>query len=528
MRKSWSFFLFGTLSFALAGGITAFGNEPASSSADNTVIRDIAVQNTVEYNTAENSGLTPHRKGSKSVIRAQESAANTAPVPGTIQQVANITEKEGGKANAKPVVAPPQTQQAPQVTVDPKIYSDLEFLKAEIEGLKSGAKKPDTKKSWSAPKVSGRFFVDSFAVDQKQKSLAEYGDVQNRGGVREMQIAVSGNGFDSLDYKVEFSLSPTGGQVSLVDNWIGVKNIPLLGYVRVGHYKPETGLAYPTSALHTTLTEFTGPASSFGLGRRVGVSSANLFARDRIRLFTGIFQSGATNINRYIPDDNQGEVVNVRLSAAPVYACEGKKVLHLGGHWEYVHTNNGTASMSTNFGSVGFLATSLTTNNFANDHNNRYGFEVAYQNGPFSVASEIYTAKFSEFNGTKGRTANGAYAELKYFLTGEYRTYNLHNGNFGAAKVNRNFHPFDCCGWNLIDGFGAWQAVAGWSYLDLTDWRDVSTRAGRQNDVTLGLNWFWNPNLRWIFEYIHSEHNLGIAKNSCYEDIFGTSIRVHF
>ncbi|MCL2742262.1 MAG: OprO/OprP family phosphate-selective porin [Planctomycetaceae bacterium] len=518
MRKSCSFFLLGALSFALIGGTTALGNEPASGTAGETVIQD----------AAKDSGLTPHRKGSKPVILAQEGAVpQTAPTPVTITQVANVSEKKETKEAKKPVPAPPQTQTV--TVVDPKIYSDIDGLRAEIEKLKSADKKPDTKKSWSSPKITGRLIIDTFAVDQKQESFQEYGDVQNRAGIRNMQIGISGSGFESFDYKLEVSLSPTNGQVSLYDNWIGAKNIPLLGYVRVGHYKPDVGLAYPGSELHTTLTEFTGPSSTFGLGRRVGISSTNLFARDRVRLFTGVFQAGATNINRYIPDDNQGEVVNVRLSAVPLFCDEGKKVLHLGGHWEYVHTDyTKSATMSTNFGSVSFLETSLTTGAFANDCSNRGGFEFAYQNGPFSVASEIYTARFNAFRGEPDRTANGAYVELKYFLTGEYRTYSLANGNFGAAKVKRNFHPFDYCGWNLIDGFGAWQAVVGWSYLDLTDWRDYNGRAGRQNDITLGMNWFWTPNLRWIFEYIHSEHNFNSAKNVCYEDIFGTSIRVYF
>ncbi len=411
---------------------------------------------------------------------------------------------------------------------DTYVYGELDRLAAEMASLISGAKKTDSKKSWETPKVTGRIFLDSFGVDQAQSSFDQYGNIKNAGGVREMQIAVSGKGFDSFDYKLEFSLAPNGGRVNLVDNWIGVKNVPLFGYVRAGHYKPETGLAYSTGALYTPLTEFVGSSAAFGLGRRVGVSSENLFGRDRIRLFMGAFQAGATNTDRYIQADDQGQVFNVRLSAAPMYAQDGRCVFHIGGHYSYVSPKADSTSMGTTIGSIGWMPGSITTGTFANDHHGRGGLELAYQAGPFSVQSEVYVA---QFDGEEDRTANGAYVELKYFLTGEHRPYNLSKGVFDAAKVTRNFHPFKCGNYNLIDGFGAWQAVVQWSYLDLSDWRNAvgeGANGGVQNDLTLGMNWFWTPNIRWIFEYVHSQRNAGIARTHSSEDIFGTSLRLHF
>ncbi len=130
--------------------------------------------------------------------------------------------------------------------------------------------------------------------------------------------------------------------------------------------------------------------------------------------------------------------------------------------------------------------------------------------------------------GDENNTAKGAYVELKYFLTGDHRAYSLSKGVFEGVKVKRNFHPFKCGDYNLIDGFGAWQAVVQWSYLDLSDWRYAHEKAGRQHDLTLGMNWFWTPNIRWIFEYVHSQRNVGAGSRHCSEDIFGTSLRLHF
>jgi phosphate-selective porin OprO/OprP len=433
-------------------------------------------------------------------------------------------------------VSPPVSTTTPPITVpatsssDPFVYSELDRLAADIEKLKKDTKKPDTKKTWSTPKLSGRLFLDSYTIDEDTKTVSR---LSNKAGIREMQFAITGNGFDSFDYKLELSLAPDGGRVNLVDNWIGVHNVPLLGYVRAGHFKPETGLAYPTSALHTSLTEFTGPSGTFGFGRRFGVSSEHLFAKDHIRLFYGVFQGNQINSNRFISDDNPGTVFNLRLTAVPIYANEGQQVFHIGGHWSYIHSQNNETSLSIQPGGISWYSSLLGTGTFSNNNHHRGGLELALQNGQTSISSEWYFAGYADHN-TKAhgyapdRTATGGYIELGRFLTNDYRSYQLKSGTFNAAKVNHPFHPFKSGDWNLVDGLGAWQFILRWSYLDLLDWRNTAGNGGRQNDLTVGINWFWTPNIRWIFEYIHSQQNTGLNYQSRNEDIFGTSLRLHF
>ncbi len=538
MKKVWKICLVGFFGLMVCGASTV--------QAVDTLPHHEALEGTNATGSEDHAGLTPRGKVRKpaehSIILAQHPAPNpprretppsskdpflaTAPTPAApAPEAPTQTVPPVMVADATPVIAPSHS--------DSYVYSELERLAAELDKVKKDTKKPDGKKGWESPKITGRLFLDTYALEQNDRSFDHYGDLQNKAGVREMQIAVSGKGFDSFDYKMEFSLAPNTGRVNLVDNWIGVKNLPLLGYVRAGHFKPETGLTYPASALHTTLTEFTGPTSAFGFGRRFGVAAEETFCKDRIRLFYGIFQEGATNTNRYIQEDNQGQVFNVRLSAAPVFEKEGRHVLHLGGHWSYASTKDGSTSVSGNVGSIAWLPTSISTGSTSNDtfacnHHNRAGIELAYQRGAFAVQSEAFVGEYAGYKNQPGRTATGAYVELKYFLTGEHRSYDLKKGMFGAVKMKNNFHPHKVGDWNLVDGFGAWQVVVQWSYLDLGDWRDVSTRAGQQNDVTLGLNWFWTPNIRWIFEYVHSEQNISGYRGNTSEDIFGTSLRLHF
>jgi len=451
---------------------------------------------------------------------------------------------------ALPNVAPPVETPAPRTPAprdnDSHIYSELDRLNHEIQSLKHGTGKPDTKKAWSAPKINGRIFLDSVNF-MNQNSASKRTDVndnmQNAAGFRELRFGIAGNGYDSFDYKLELGFSPQGGQVALVDNWVGVKHIPLLGYVRAGHYKPETGLYNTMSPSNTSLMECGIPINVFGQERRIGISSENLFANDRVRLFFGVFQGAATNIDRYLREDNQGQIVNLRLTAAPWFAQEGKYLIHLGGHWEYVardSKNKPGASLPGNTpGAFGFgIPATLRSGSFANDYSHRGGLEFAYQHGRFSARSELFAGSFGAYHGEPGRHLFGSYVELGYFLTDDFRTYDLHTGIFGAQKIKRNFHPYQHGEWNLIDSFGAWQVVFQWGYTDMNDWRRTNYHAttgnpvehfgGYQNDFIVGLNWYWTSQMRWIFEYVHSRQCVGADYLHPNQDIFATSIRYNW
>lgn len=49
-------------------------------------------------------------------------------------------------------------------------------------------------------------------------------------------------------------------------------------------------------------------------------------------------------------------------------------------------------------------------------------------------------------------------------------------------------------------GWGAWQVAARWSNLSLSD-KDI--QGGRQENTTLGLNWYWTPYSKVVFNAVH-------------------------
>lgn len=96
---------------------------------------------------------------------------------------------------------------------------------------------------------------------------------------------------------------------------------------------------------------------------------------------------------------------------------------------------------------------------------------------------------------------SGWYAQASYILTGETRPWNAATGVFTAPKPA---NPVDLAG----PGWGAWELAVRYSVSDL-NWNEGSglviptggIRGGEQTAWTVGLNWYVNNNIRFLFDY---------------------------
>lgn len=97
---------------------------------------------------------------------------------------------------------------------------------------------------------------------------------------------------------------------------------------------------------------------------------------------------------------------------------------------------------------------------------------------------------------------NGYYLLGSYFLTGESRNYYQRLGSFWRVKPHREFDPWGSGGW------GAFEVAARVSRIDLDDEVDDfvgGARGGVSNNVSLALNWYFNPYVRLSLNYVHAE-----------------------
>ncbi|MFN0106221.1 MAG: OprO/OprP family phosphate-selective porin [Bryobacteraceae bacterium] len=98
------------------------------------------------------------------------------------------------------------------------------------------------------------------------------------------------------------------------------------------------------------------------------------------------------------------------------------------------------------------------------------------------------------------------YGEISYTIGGR-RTYTANCGCYSGVNP---VTPFNA----LKGGTGALEFAARISVANLTDQFDPTILAaaqpnfvngGKQTNYTLGLNWYWNSNMLWKFNYIHTD-----------------------
>lgn len=133
-----------------------------------------------------------------------------------------------------------------------------------------------------------------------------------------------------------------------------------------------------------------------------------------------------------------------------------------------------------------------------------YGAEVAGTFDRFFYQSEYYHYNIHRI----GRTAaqfDGAYAQLTYTIGGKHN-YTVNCGCYSGVNPATPFNP-------LKGGQGALEFAVRYSWIDLTDQYNSSiptalqpmgVNGGRQSAITAGLNWYWNSNMLWKLNYIHT------------------------
>ena len=124
--------------------------------------------------------------------------------------------------------------------------------------------------------------------------------------------------------------------------------------------------------------------------------------------------------------------------------------------------------------------------------------------GPWTVDAE-YNFHFSQNAFLPGKPSvgmlfySGGYVEVLRFLTGEHRVYIRESGVYDRVVPIKNaYWVKGKDGKPNAFGGGAWQVGVRYNYLNLND---KGINGGILNDVTLGLNWFINPNMKFQWNY---------------------------
>jgi phosphate-selective porin OprO/OprP len=353
---------------------------------------------------------------------------------------------------------------------------------------------------------------------------------------RRVRLRTDGTVYDKFEYTLEVNFEQLNF-LTYDHLWFGVKDLPLLGTVRVGQHKVPQGLEMIGSDYHLTFLERSSLADSHWTLFAPGVFVMNNYLDQRLTVQTMAHRIQPTQF--YTSDFGGGDYASTtRLTGLPIYECDGARLLHVGGSYQWRKADLGRTIQPGGTGStfgdtqnvVRFRArpelrdaTGIQTTLGGNpgrfidtgylqaDHVNTVSPEALWIDGPFSVQAEgafafVENARFLYGPGVGRAAANpmfwGGYAEASYILTGEHRGYDKRMGMYDRIKVKNNFRVDKCGG---VQGTGAWQVAYRYSYLDLDD-RGIN--GGRMGQHTFGLNWYMNDNAKVQLQYSNIQRNV--------------------
>jgi phosphate-selective porin OprO and OprP len=410
-------------------------------------------------------------------------------------------------------------------------------------------------------RFGGTAQIDYVSDGPAQSSIKGGGAYANQAGIgfRRLRWRAEGTMWHNIDYVSEFDFAlslqntdpgnsnnnPANGLQSTTANggngvqsgntmsviqpttvFATIKEVPLLGNVRVGNQQDWFSMEHIESARFTDFMErapimdlYSGPNNN---GYCTGISFFDNTDDKNFGWQFGAYANTAYN-SGYTFNMGNAATYSGRLIWTPYYDEEsnGRNLLHTGVSSEYrtfnQNPNSFTQGTNIRVRSRGDLRNAasvlcpnyLDTGNFFVESQSLIDPEIALQLGPLLLQAE---AVFSNFQGarnfqgpgsaTLGNNGNyytyGGYVSALYFLTGEHRSYNRQTGVFGRTIPKNNLDFANC-------SYGAWQIGAryDWNNLNCTGSNGgQSVNGGQVQDVTLGVNWFLNPNMRFSMNYV--------------------------
>ncbi|MCG3136853.1 MAG: hypothetical protein HJJLKODD_00689 [Phycisphaerae bacterium] len=346
-------------------------------------------------------------------------------------------------------------------------------------------------------KVGGRVHLDGAIMDADDNAEERgLGDLEDGVEFRRAWIVFSGDMYKNAFFKLEYDLAQ--GDTDFLDVYMGIKDVPWLGRIQAGHFREPMGLEMLTNANYLTFMERATPTESFAPNRNTGVQVSNTFLDQRATWALGGFVETDNFGDGQFRD---GRNVTGRLTALPFYEDEGRRYVHLGLSYsrKYYQGDRREGDHLARFRSrpESHLAQRfIDTGPFYANAANILGAEAVWTHGPFSLQGEYF---HDWVEGTwEWQTAEpsfyGFYVQASYFLTGEHRPYEKETGLIGRVKPLKNFRE--------DGGWGAWEVAGRYS---MTDLHDAHIDGDRLNDLTFGLNWYLNPNMRVMFNYIYAD-----------------------
>jgi len=338
---------------------------------------------------------------------------------------------------------------------------------------KGGLKVTSADKKFEAS-LGGRIHFDAYAFDRDLAATTGTSEF------RRARLTLAGKAL-GWDYKLEQDFSAGSNLDGLRDAYIATSLAG--GKVTIGHFKPYRSMEELTSSNELLMME------------RPFASATGLFSGRQFQQGVGYQRAGDSytagftlfNLRGASGTRNEGMGAAGRVTFAPINT--DTSTLHFGGWASQENNNQGSADLVATANYAGRRGPSLaiaTTTGASRDTVTAYGLEAAGAFGPLFFQGEYVNASFGQPLGPD-QDVTTWYLQGSWLLNGGHKVYKSATGVFGSPKVDR----------------GLWELTARYDTIENKDLAD------RQASSTIvGLNYYVNPNLRFMFNYTRGDNEL--------------------
>ena len=233
-------------------------------------------------------------------------------------------------------------------------------------------------------------------------------------------------------------------------------------------------------------------------GRRIGVSVA--YNTDKVTAAIGVFGENES-FTRQATAPGEGYGVHGRVTWEPIQ--DTGKLIHVGagGFWRTAQQSGGVNASyrvsdrpDTRIDGGLILDSGIVPNV---DNAYEWNAEAAAVRGPFYVQAE-YGRLYLDRTGPKIADVDfdGGYAQASWYITGESRAF-----KGGVPDKLRPLHNFD----RGAGGWGAFELAFRYDSASVFDTPVTARFRNKAETYTTALNWYMNPNLRLMFNWIRFE-----------------------
>lgn len=396
--------------------------------------------------------------------------------------------------------------------------------------------------------IGGRVHFDGYLFSEDEDASFGSANLNNRGGTafRREYITLTGKFYD-WEYKYEHDFAAEGGSASCTSTstavgadggtptistsctlsntgasgnremWLARQLGP--GKLTIGQFKPYRGMEELTSSNEISFAERpVTTASGIYNGRQflMGLGYKGIVA-DQFGYGIDVMQLGGANTTTegltyggrgyWFPKATEGQVIHIGLA----YSIDSEDVSSVSATPGF--TYGGRRGQSITFGNAGTGSCSNSSTLACGDQET-FAAELAGSFGPITAQAEYATAKledaFAGSSGPEDADVDAWYVQASWFVTGEKKPYKKDRGAFGSPKP--------------INSYGAWEALARYESIESKDESAANTLCSvtglsgadtadkcEVEQVTLGVNWYVNPNVRFMLNYYLPKADLGGA-----------------